>query len=166
MATGMPEDLRREVERNVAEELRRAESIVIPSVAQVEMNIEPRAIPRKTADPQQMISVIQNEFSSRYDPSNIRKYVPAEAWVALSAPRAMEIAIANGEIVQFVGGWLRLENLERMTPIDRSDLQNRLYLLKWKQAHPTKQSSSVNGLPYFFGKWRALREDGMNLSHL
>jgi hypothetical protein len=118
MPTG-PEDLRREVERSVAEELRRAESIVIPSVAQIEINIEPRAIPRKTADPQQMISVIQNEFSSRYDPSNIRKYVPAEAWVALSAPRAMEIAINNDEIVQFVGGWLRLENLDRMTPISR-----------------------------------------------
>jgi hypothetical protein len=119
-ASGSPEDLRREVERVVARDEASASGIwTRPYTAQVSMNIEPYAIPRETLDPAIVIARVSDELSSRFDMSEVRRLLPPESQAQLDPISAMRVAIANDRIVQFQGGWLRLESLDRITPIDK-----------------------------------------------
>lgn len=117
--SGSPEDLLREIETSLALESSTAD-FTVPiraHAATVAFNIEPEAIPIKTLRPNVVISKIAEEYSSRLNMSSILALIPPDARPNLSEEAALAISLANDRSVVFEGGWLRLDTLDRVTPI-------------------------------------------------
>lgn len=113
---GTPEALRREVERQLAAKPR-TQTRSVAYRAAVQMNIEPDAIPRETADPRQVISVLKSEFSTTFDSRDVLRRLPPGFAGPVDPAEALAIVIENDELARFRGGWLKLDTLDRVTPI-------------------------------------------------
>lgn len=91
-----------------------------PMHAQVDLNIDPDALPGTAVDVQAFYSSIASSFGSSYDMEEIKKQIPDAAHAQGISPEAMLLfSLQHERTVQFRGGVLRLPNLGRHTKIDK-----------------------------------------------
>lgn len=112
------ENLRKEVEKSiVAREKRKLKQQ--PRVAQVDLNIDPSAVPLGSMDAESFYQDLVSAFHCKFDDSEIMSMIPAEIRHQVDPVALLKMAIKNEKMVQFVGGLLKLESISRSAQINK-----------------------------------------------
>lgn len=110
------EALRKEVEKSiVARERRKLKQKAV--AGQVDLNIDPSAIPMASLDAQAFYQDLVTAFHCKFDDSEIMEMIPPELRQQVNPVALLALAIRNDKMVQFLGGLLKLDAISRSSQI-------------------------------------------------